>query len=168
MDRLGKNNVPVHSKQWTTFFEKKILHDPTHKEIERQENLLADNYEKKLLSCASTSEDIRHFKTRKSIDKDEKQVRREGYGVREYLLEPLRRVTCFSTGYYDDRTTPANNMLSCRRKMNRKPTRNSWQYHGVSPAVEWCDEISEEQKESLESCLQVHSMTINQNTGQKE
>lgn len=167
--RKSENNVPGHSKQWTTFFEKKILHDPTHKEIERQEKLLADDYERKLLGCASTTEDLRHLKTTKFIDKSEKQVTRENYGVREYLLEPLRRVTSFSTGYYDVGRTPATNVQLCRHKLNKKPTRyqKPWNYHGV-PRVEWSnDEISEEQRESLENCLQVQSMTLNENVAQK-
>jgi hypothetical protein len=168
MDKVRKSDVPSHSKQWTTFFEKKILHDPTHKEIERQEKLLADNYDKKLLSCASTTEDLRHWKTRRFIDKNERQVRREGYGVKEYLLQPLRRVTSFSTGYYDHTASPANNVQLCRHKLNRKPARTSWNYHHGVTSVVWCDEISQEQRESLEKCLQVNAMTLNQNVGQRE
>ena len=168
MDKVRRSDVPGHSRQWTTFFEKKILHDPTHKEIERQENLLADDYERKLLSCASTTEDMHHLKTRRLIDKNERQVRREGHGMKEYLLQPLRRVTDVSTGYYDVAASPASNVMLCRHKMNRKPNRNSWTPHAGVPSVECCEEISQEQRESLEKCLHVQSMTLNQNLGQKQ
>ena len=168
MDKVRRADVPGHSRQWTTFFEKKILHDPTHKEIERQENLLAGDYEKKLLSCASTTEDMHHLKTRRFIDKNEKQVRREGLGMKEYLLRPLRRVTDFSTGYYDVGATPASNVMLCRHKLNRKPARNSWNYHAGAASMVWSEEISQEQREGLEKCLQVQSMTLNQNQGQKQ
>ncbi len=168
MENVKRSDVPGHSKQWMTFFEKKILHDPTHKEIERQENLLADDYEKKHLSCASTTEDLRHFKTRKFIDKNERQVKREGHEVKEYLLQPLRRVTSFSTGYYDDSASPASNVQLCRQKLNRKPAiKNSWNHYGV-PSVEWCEDISQQQREGLEKCLQIHSMTLNQNVGKTD
>jgi hypothetical protein len=168
MDKVKRTDVPGHSKQWTIFFKKKILHDPTHKEIEHQEGLLANDYERKLLNCASTTEDLHHFKTRRFIDKNERQVRREGHGVKEYLLQPLRRVTNFSTGYYDDSASPASNVQLCRRKLNRKAACNCrWNHHDFANA-ECCGETSREQRESLEKCLQVHAMTLNQNEGQKD
>ena len=167
MHRIKRTDVPGHSKQWITFFEKKILHDPTHKEIEHQETLLAGNYDKKLLHCASTTEDLRHFKKRRFIDKNERKVRREDHGVKEYLLQPLRRVTNFSTGYYDDSTSPGRNVQSCRHKLNTKTSNSRWNHHGIA-GVECPDDISQEQRESLEKCLQVHSMTLNQNVGQKD
>ena len=166
MDKVRRTDNPGHSKQWTTFFEKKILHDPTHKEIERQEKLLANEYEKKLLDCAATIEDVRHFKMTRFIDKNERQVRRDGYVEKEYLLEPLRRVTNFSTGYYDNSVSPTKNIQLCRQKLNRKVVKNPWNCGSVS-SIEWCDEITQEQKQSLENCLQIHSMTLNENVGQK-
>ena len=50
MDRIDKNRgSPGYSKQyqWISFQQRNIAHDAIHKEIDRQQKLLADHYGKK-------------------------------------------------------------------------------------------------------------------------
>lgn len=184
MDKAKKSrkSVASSSKQWTTFLQKKIIpRDATHKEIDRQQKLLADDYDKKLLSCASTNEDLRHIKSSSVITRDEREGRRESNEIQKRLLQPLQKVTSCSSGHYNARTSPGGNIRLCRDRLSRGHMyqQSSWNgaARGLPSTMEWSTRFDQTEqrrrllensasnsgnKASLEKCLQVQSMVLPQ------
>ena len=176
MDRVDKSRgSPGYSKQyqWTSFQQRNITHDATHKEIDRQQKLLADHYEKKLLGCSSTNEDLRHFKTQRMIVRDERKGHRVSDGIREHLLEPLRKVRSSTSGHYYEATSPGTNIQICRNRLRRKHgCQTSWNgKQGLSCTGSGevngrgkCDEdnLGAGRKTGLERCLAIRSVSLTQ------
>ncbi|EDO42732.1 predicted protein [Nematostella vectensis] len=104
---------------------KGVKDQKTKKEIERQQELLAADVDRKSLRGNVTAEDWRYTKRNEELAKNEKRHKFEINTEKTALLKDLEKVRSSYTGHYDDSKSPIENIQQALKTRVMTPARSS-------------------------------------------
>ena len=97
----------------------------TQKEFDRQQSLLAADFDKRTLKGNAVTEDWRHHKVCTDISQKE---RRENYQLRlekQEMLKAIHKVKSGYTGHYDESKSPMENIQEALRVKSKTPVKTT-------------------------------------------
>lgn len=98
--------------------------EETQREFDRQQKLLAAEFDKRILKGNAVTEEWRHYKVCTDLSQKE---RRENFQIRREKIEMLKaieKVQKGHTGHYDDSKSPMENIQHALRGRCKTPTKN--------------------------------------------